>query len=180
MITPILPYWTWIISNPPAIPKLYYGAVSVEQRDLEICKKIAGIESYLKYLSEATAKLSNEIRAEIEATIDEIEEQLEAELETLRRDLQEQIRDLIQWVQEQTFSVQTWDVTRGLRDNSVETMRRIFFDVTTEGVTVDELATNSEFPTVDDLANSGFNCRALAVIGARILGIENQTQWAAI
>lgn len=180
MITPILPYWPWIIANPPAIPKLYYGAISVEQRDLAICKKIAGIESYLKYLSEATAQLSNEIRAETQAMVDAIEEQLDAEISTLRRELQEQIRELTQWVQEQTFSVQTWDITRGLRDDSVDTMRRIFFDVTTEGVTVDELATNSEFPTVDDLANSGYNCRALAVIGARILGIENQRQWAAI
>lgn len=177
MITPILPYWPWIMANPPAIPALYYGAISVEQRDLEICKKIAGIEAYLKYLSEATAKLGAEIRAETQAMIDDIEEQLEGEMEILRRDLQEQIRALIAWVKEQTYSVRTWDVTRGLLTDSVDAMRRIFFDVTTDGATVDQLANSNTYATVDALAQSGWNSRALAVIGATVLGIEDQAQW---
>lgn len=177
MITPIIPYYPWIMANPPAIPSLYYGAVSIEQRDLEMCKKIAGIESYLRYLSEATSKLSAEMRAYVDAAIDEVEAQLEAEISTLRADVQEQIVDLIAWVKEQTYSVRTWDVTRGLLTDSVDAMRRIFFDVTTDGATVDQLSNSDTYDTVDALAQSGWNSRALAVIGATVLGIEDQSQW---
>lgn len=177
MITPIIPYWPWIMANPPAIPALYYGAISIEQRDLEMCKKIVGIESYLRYLSEATAKLGEELRVYVDEAVEEVEAQLEAEISTLRSDVQEQIIDLIAWVKEQTYSIRTWDVTRGLLTDSVDAMRRIFFDVTTDGATVDQLANSDTYDTVDALAQSGWNSRALAVIGATVLGIEDQAQW---
>ena len=57
-------------------------------------------------------------------------------------------------------------------------MRRIFFDVTVLGTTVKQLAESTKYPTVQALAYSGWNTRALAVIGAQVLDHESDnTPW---
>lgn len=173
----IIPYIPWIMAHPPVIPKLYYGAISQEQRICQIAKTICGMEAYLKYLSETIVDLPATIRAEVKAMIAEVEEDLNDAMSDLNDDLQNQMEELRQWVRDQTFSVQTWDVTRGQADNSVESMRRIFFDVTTDGTTVDRLANSTMYKTVDELAQSGWNCRALAVIGATVLNETDTQQW---
>lgn len=173
----IYPYYTWITQNPPALPKLYWGTISQEQRLAKICKTICGLEGYLAYLSKSVAGLQDEILAEVQDLIAETEKEIDDALEELRGDVYTQIKELKDWVHEQTFSQHIWDVTRGLATDSVDAMRRTFFDVTTDGATVDELATSTKYQTVDALANSGWNCRALAVIGATVLDLTNDNQW---
>ncbi len=175
----IVPYFPWIVAHPPVIPKLYYGVISQEQRLLKITEKIAGMEAYLSYLSQLLAQLPAEMRRETQMMIDGVRSQLEREMDSLSKDVQDQLDDIRTWVREQTWSVQTWDVTRGRRTDSVDAMRRIFHDVTTYGATVEQLATSSVYPTVASLATSGWNCRALAVIGATVLQIDDQQQWRA-
>lgn len=165
----ILPYYAWITANPPAVPALYWNVVSQEQRMKAICTKLAGLESYLKYLSDNVVGLEQEIIDQVEDLIADSEERINEALQVLSDDVAEQLEDLRRWVREQTFSVQTWDVTRGLSSDSVDAMRRTFFDVTVFGTTVDTLAASELYPTVDALAMSGWNVRALAVIGARVL-----------
>lgn len=165
----IFPYCTWIMSHPPVIPKLYFGAISQEQRILEMCKKIKGVEDYLVYLSDAVVGLSDEIKAEVEQIVSESEAEIMAALDELRSYTDEEIEALKEWVRAQTFSTLQWDVTRGMATDSVDAMRRTFFDVTVFGTTVDQLAESTLYPTVDALSASGWNCRALAVIGARVL-----------
>jgi len=174
----ILPYWSWITANPPVLPKLYWGAISQEQRIAEICKKVYGVEGYLKYLSDQVVELSDTIKAEVEDIIAESQAEIIATLEAFEDRTDERIEALIEWVESQTFSIQTWDVTRGLTTSSVDAMRRMFFDVTVFGSTVKELAESTLYPTVHDLAYSGWNVRALAVIGARVLDhVSDNTPW---
>lgn len=174
----ILPYLPWITANPPALPKLYFGAISQEQRLAAICKKLGGMEAYLKYLSESISGLSEEIRTEVQAIIDELEAELDDAMSALNSEVRRQIEELREWVQRQTWATSTWDVTRGLADNSVEVMRNTFFDVTVFGTTVDDLAESDVYQTVDALAMSGWNTRALAVIGARVLDrIADNSPW---
>lgn len=175
----IVPYYPWILAHPPVIPKLYYGAISIEQRALEIAKRIHGIEEYLHYLSEQVQGLEDDIKAYVDEIIDDFEDEINDEMAALESDLRNQIQDLREWVESQTFSMEQWDVTRGMTDHSVEVMRRLFFDVTTDGATVDDLATSTKYETVDALATSGWNCRALAVIGATVLDISKPEQWQA-
>lgn len=174
----ILPYWTWLTANPPVLPKLYWGAISQEQRLAEICKKVYGVEGYLKYLSDQVVGLTDEIKAEVEEIIAESQAEIIAALEAFEDRTDNRIDALIEWVREQTFSIQTWDVTRGLLTSSVDAMRRIFFDVTVFGTTVKDLAESTLYQTVHDLAYSGWNVRALAVIGARVLDrVGDNTPW---
>lgn len=174
----ILPYYTWIMQNPPVLPKLYWGAISQEQRLAEICRKVWGVEHYLKYLSDQVVELEDEIKAEVEEIIAESQAEIIAALKEFEDKTDDRIDQLIEWVESQTFSIQTWDVTRGLTTSSVDAMRRIFFDVTILGTTVKQLAESPKYPTVQALAYSGWNTRALAVIGARVLDHESDnTPW---
>lgn len=173
----IYPYYTWITQNPPALPKLYWGTISQEQRIARICKTICGLEGYMAYLSKSVIDLQDEIRDDVQDIIDEARAEIDDALAGLRRDVYIQIQDLRKWVEEQTLSQSIWDVTRGLSGNSIDVMRRTFFDVTVEGTTVDHLATSKKYPTVDTLANSGWNCRSLAVIGATVLDETYPNQW---
>ena len=174
----ILPYCTWIMQNPPVLPKLYWGAISQEQRLAEICRKTYGIEMYLHYLSDHIAGLEDEIKAEVEEMLADAQAEIIAALKEFEDKTDDRIDELIEWVEAQTFSIQTWDVTRGLTTSSVDAMRRIFFDVTVLGTTVKQLAESTKYQTVQALANSGWNVRALAVIGARVLDHESDnTPW---
>lgn len=173
----IYPYYTWITQNPPALPKLYWGTISQEQRLAKICKTIAGLEGYMTYLSQVVIDLQDDIRDEVQWIIDEATAEIDAAIEQLRGDVYLQIQELREWVEAQTFSQNTWDVTRGLSTNSIDAMRRTFFDVTVDGTTVDHLATSTKYATVDSLAQSGWNCRALAVIGATVLDETYPNQW---
>ena len=166
----IYPYRTWILANPPAVPALYFNVVSQEQRLKAICTKLAGLEGYMKYLSGSVAGLEDEIIEKVDEIVADTERRIDNALSALSADIEAQLDDLRAWVREQTFSMSQWDVTRGLATSSVEAMRRTFFDVTVFGTTVDNLNESDLYPTVDALARSGWNCRALAVIGARVLG----------
>lgn len=173
----IQPYGSWIMAHPPVIPKLYYGAISIEQRALEIARRVCGIEGYLAYLSKHISELEGTLRQEMQDMIDEATVELQAAIDALGFDLRQEMNDLRDWVYAQTLSMEQWDVTRGLATDSPDAMRRLFFDVTTDGTTVDELAASTEYTTVDELAQSGWNCRALAVIGAAVLRNYNESQW---
>lgn len=174
----ILPYRLWITQYPPAIPKLYYGAISQEQRMCEIAKRIYGVEKYLEYLSSTISGLEESIRKEVEALIEEAQAEIEKTFEEIRTVLDAEIEDLRAWVEAQTFSVESWDVTRGRTDTSVEVNRRLFFDVTVFGTTVQQLAESERYQTVQQLAESGWNVRALAVIGAEVLDhVQDPTPW---
>ena len=176
-MVPILPYYPWIIAHPPVIPKLYYGAISIEQRTLEMAKKICGIESYLGYLSQQIAGLEDDIKTYIDDAMADIEQDLQDAISLLSLDLHREMDELREWVEAQAFSTAQWDVTRGLTTTSVEAMRRIFADVTVDGTTVDRLTASTRYQTVDALAASGWNCRALAVIGATVLDETYPQQW---
>lgn len=174
----IYPYSTWIMSHPPVIPKLYFGAISQEQRLLEMCKKIRSVEDYLVYLSDVVVNLSDDIQAEVEQIIAEAEADIQASIEELRSYTDAELEALRDWVYRQTLSMQQWDVTRGLATDSVDAARRTFFDVTIFGTTVDALAASELYTTVDALATSGWNVRALAVIGARVLDhLADMSPW---
>lgn len=173
----ILPYYTWINMNPPVIPKLYWGALSQEQRIAEMCKKIAGLESYMSYLSKQTVDMGKEIRDEVLRIIDANWIELNAALDDLRRDTSQELQALRDWVEAQTFTSNVWDVTTGSNQTSVTSMRRLFADVTIYGTTVDKLATSNVYPTVDQLSASNWNVRALAVRGADVLEDQDPGQW---
>ena len=173
----IIPYSRWIMQYPVVLPKLYWGAISQEQRLAELAKRIAGLDAYMKYLSEAMNELADELQKELDEAIAEIKTAVDEAISNLDDSVTERIDELTRWVQEQTWSVQAWDVTRGLLTDSIDQSRRLFWDVTTEGCTVDELAENETYATVDELASSGYNVRAIAVIGARVLDIDTDYQW---
>lgn len=176
----ICPYTTWISQNPPVLPKLYWGAISQEQRIAEICRAVSGLESYLKYLSHRVEDLEAEIRAEVLKIVDETQQAIMAALDDVLEDTRDQIADIRAWVEAQTLSTLVWDVTTGEARSSIESMRRLFFDVTVFGTTVQQLATSTLYPTVEALARSGWNVRALAVIGAEVLDhVTDESPWAA-
>lgn len=173
----IQPYGSWIMAHPPVIPKLYYGAISIEQRALEIARRVCGIEAYLAYLSEHISQLEDELRDYARELIEQFSIEIMAAIDELGSDLTDEMEELRDWVYAQTLSMEQWDVTRGLATDSPDAMRRLFFDVTTDGTTVDALAASTEYTTVDELAQSGWNCRALAVIGAAVLRNYDESQW---
>ncbi len=176
----ILPYFAWLTQNPPVVPKLYFGAISQEQRLAEICKKIYGIEGYLKYLSHATQQLEDDIRREVQDVMAAAIDDMNAALDEIRASTSRELAELREWVEDQSFSAMLWDVTLGTRIDGVTAMRDLFRDVTVEGCTVDQLASSTRYPTVADLAASQYNVRMLAVRGATMLEIDDQAQWRAI
>lgn len=174
----ITPYRVWIMQSPPVVPKLYWDAYSQEERIKKICIKVEGLERYLTYLSEQVANLRQELRAELIRLINEAKAALQQQMDELVAYIDEQVEELKQWVRDNTRAEGVWDVTTGSTQDSVKSMRRLFFDVTVHGTTVDELATTEKYPTVDALAQSGWNARALAVIGAYILDTQDDpTPW---
>lgn len=176
----LLPYFAWLTQNPPVVPKLYWGAISQEQRLAEICKKIYGIEGYLKYLSHATQQLEDDIRREVQDVMAAAIDDMNAALDEIRTSTSRELAALRAWVEAQSFSAMLWDVTQGAKTDGVTAMRDLFWDVTIEGCTVDDLAASVTYPTVDALAASQYNVRMLAVRGATMLEIEDTAQWRAI
>lgn len=171
------PFRKWITLSPPVIPALYWDAYSQEERIKRICCRIHGIEEYLDYLRDAIVDLERELRGEIEDLIEETEAELAEAIESMRAFVDDSISDMRAWVEAQTFSMNVWDVTTGAAISSVLAMRRIFFDVTVHGCTVGELSESTRLPTVQALSDSGWNVRALAVIGAQVLDQDNPDQW---
>lgn len=175
---PFLPYRRWILESPSTIPALYYDAYSIEERTKRMCMHIDGLERYLQYLSELLPRLQDELRRELLAIIRETQAELNDAIRDLTAYVDEQVVDLKAWVVEHTRAEGIWDVTTGTTQDSVTAMRRLFFDVTVHGTTVDTLAHNDRYATVDALADSGWNARALAVIGGYILDTQSDlTPW---
>lgn len=173
---PFLPYCQWILQSPPAIPKLYWDAYSQEERIKRICMHVEGLEQYLAYLSELLPRFQDELRRELIKIIEETQRELEAQMRELEDYIDEQVRELKEWVIEHTRAEGIWDVTTGATEDSVTAMRRLFFDVTVHGTTVDDLAESDRFQTVDALSDSGWNARALAVIGGYILDTQSDLE----
>lgn len=173
----ILPYSQWILTSSPTIPKLYWEVKSSEQRILEICRRIHGLEMYADYLSSAMVDLREDIARQLADVVVELRAMLDDALADIAATVDEELAELRDWVEEQTFTHVSWDVTHGTQEDGVIAMRNLFADVTTDGTTVDRLAASQAYPTVDSLASSGWNVRALAVIGETVLGTENQQQW---
>lgn len=175
----ILPYKLWIMQSPAIVPKLYWDAYSQEERIKRICYKVEHLEGYLSYLSGGLDDFQDEIRT----IVMESERRLAEAMEELREYVDDEATDLRAWVEDKLdhalASQRTWDVTRGQFTDSIDGMRRMFFDVTVDGATVDELATNTRYPSVDDLADCGYNVRALAVRGGNMLGIDTSYNWIA-
>lgn len=166
------------MQSPPAIPKLYWDAYSQEERIKRICIHIDGVERYLQYLSELLPRLQDELRRELIKIIDETQRDLEEQMRELEAYVDDQVRELKDWVIEHTRAEGIWDVTTGTTQDSVTAMRRLFFDVTVHGTTVDTLATSDRYETVAALSDSGWNARALAVIGGYILNTQGDlTPW---
>ena len=175
---PFLPYRRWILESPSTIPALYYDAYSVEERTKRICMHVDGLERYLQYLSELLPRLQDELRRELVKIINETRRALQEQMRELEAYVDEQVAELKDWVIEHTRAEGIWDVTTGSTQDSVTAMRRLFFDVTVHGTTVDTLAQNDRYSTVDALADSGWNARALAVIGGYILDTQSDlTPW---
>lgn len=171
------PYSRWITTSPPVVPKLYWDAYSQEERIKRICCRIHSIEQYLDYLNKAMADLETDLRKALQKIIDDTNAALDDAINEMRIFVDESIDDMRAWVEAQTFSMNVWDVTTGAAINSVPAMRRLFFDVTVHGCTVGELATSARIPSVQALSDSGWNVRALAVIGAQVLDANNPQQW---
>lgn len=174
----IEPYSRWSTISPPVVPKLYWDAYSQEERIKRICMRINSIEGYLNYLQNAMQQFESEIRAELTKLMSEVRAELARAIADMRRFVEVNINDMREWVEAQTFSMNVWDVTTGTAISSVEAMRRLFFDVTVHGTTVQELADSTVYDTVQELSDSGWNVRALAVIGAQVLNAPNPDQWA--
>lgn len=173
----IEPYSRWATISPPVVPKLYWNAYSQEERIKRICMRIHSIEGYLNYLQNAMQEFEAEIRGELEKLLSEVRTELDLAIADMRKFVEDNINDMREWVEAQTLSMNVWDVTTGSAISSVEAMRRLFIDVTVHGTTVQELADSSVYDTVQELANSGWNVRALAVIGAQVLDAPNPEQW---
>lgn len=173
----LLPYYSWIMQYPPAVPKLYFGAISAEQRIKEICCKIEGLERYMEYLSKQAIEFEDHIQAELLRIVEETMAALDEAMAEILRTTGDELQALRDWVEQQTYAAEVWDVTTGSRQAGVDAMRRLFADVTVDGATVDELAASENVTTVSALSDSGWNVRALAVIGAQVLGETYPEQW---
>lgn len=78
--------------HPPVLPKLYWGAVSQEQRIAEICRRLCSVTDYLNYLSEVIVDLPEEMKAYTDAAIAEFQAELDAVLA--------QIQELVESMQD--------------------------------------------------------------------------------
>lgn len=175
----IIPYSQWILQSSPTIPKLYWSVTSQEQRIAEICRRIGCLEGYANYLAKTIGDMQDDFAREIAQLASDIRAELAEAIDDIMTSVDDDIQELREWVMSQSFAQGTWDVTRGLRTDAIDGMRRMFADVTVEGTTVDELALSTKYPTVDSLASSGYNVRALAVRGAWMLDEPNPNQWTA-
>lgn len=156
---------------------LEYLSSEITDLDDEIRDHVQALLDEFSSNLEATISALDE---SVNTRISNMEETTQAEMQALDDDVNERVQsltdyidqtveELVEWVQEQSFSDHVWDVTRGTLTDSVDGMRRLFYDVTVHGTTVEQLAETDRYPTVSDLATSGWNVRALAVIGAIVL-----------
>jgi len=84
----LYPYRTWLMMHPPVLPKLYWGAISQEQRIAEICRRLCSVTDYLNYLSEVIVDLPEQMKAYTDAAIAEFQSELD--------DVLAQIQELVE------------------------------------------------------------------------------------
>ena len=147
-LTPYSGYTQWTA----ALPKMYWGVFSAEQRMKAICERLCKSEAYMDYVANT-----------INMYAESVSEEVQAELDAAHRELIALREELIALILETGEGSLDWDVTKGRYDSSVNAMRSLFYDVTVHAINCEQLADIPDF-TVSDLADSGLNVRGLAVM----------------
>lgn len=158
----IPPYWNWTTYT-PVIPKLYWDIYSTEERIKRLAREYDKLSHYASSIADTVNGLSDEVETELQNALDEVQR--------LLSEMNEEWRAILEQLQESSTD---WDVQQGYATSSVEAMRDMFNDVTVHGITVDEL--NALDYTVDSLAESGVNCRGLAVMGTMLSNDDRTPQ----